>query len=72
MQRMIAQHTLHNSKHHCYLLCKCKQGCSVTNLEHVCEIVNEDHYGKLFQKSERKFLKREVKKKEWTLKKHCE
>ena len=52
----IMQHSKWNRKHHPFILCKCKRGDAVKNLEnHTCQIIIDEDQIKYYNKSATKF-----------------
>ena len=56
MLYLLTQHSLWNRKHHPFLMCNCKRGESLLNIEdHQCSFITDDAYSKAWQRSNRRW-----------------
>ena len=60
MLYLLTQHCSWSRKHHPFILCKCKRGEGViNNNNHICNIITDEEQLTLYQKSEKRYLKKQ-------------
>ena len=55
MLYILTQHSLYNRKHHPFILCTCKRGDAVRDLNYVCKLIPHEQHVKLWDRSKRRW-----------------